>query len=291
MSSEAIFSVKVKRKRPLETLGFGLIAAVALGVAALVVYFVIYILARGIPALNIRFLTTAENPILETIGIFPSIVNTLYIIFFSLLISVPIGVGGAVYLSEYATDRRVADAIEFAAEVLSGIPSILYGVFGYVFFCLALGMGVSLLSGSLTLSVMALPVIMRTTQEALRTVPKAYREGALGLGAGKWRIIRTILLPCSLKGVLTGMILATGRMVGESAALLLVAGGSAMYMPRGTVFNQMAASGSTLSVELYRYAYSRGDNSTAFGIAAVLIIISGALNLTVRFMAGRLGKA
>jgi phosphate transport system permease protein len=291
VSSEAIFSVKVKRKRPLETLGFGLIAAVALGVAALVVYFVIYILARGIPALNIRFLTTAENPILETIGIFPSIVNTLYIIFFSLLISVPIGVGGAVYLSEYATDRRVADAIEFAAEVLSGIPSILYGVFGYVFFCLALGMGVSLLSGSLTLSVMALPVIMRTTQEALRTVPKAYREGALGLGAGKWRIIRTILLPCSLKGVLTGMILATGRMVGESAALLLVAGGSAMYMPRGTVFNQMAASGSTLSVELYRYAYSRGDNSTAFGIAAVLIIISGALNLTVRFMAGRLGKA
>ncbi|MDR2751702.1 MAG: ABC transporter permease subunit, partial [Clostridiales bacterium] len=193
--------------------------------------------------------------------------------------------------SEYATDRRVADAIEFAAEVLSGIPSILYGVFGYVFFCLALGLGVSLLSGSLTLSVMALPVMMRTTQEALRTVPKAYREGALGLGAGKWRIIRTILLPCSLKGVLTGMILATGRMVGESAALLLVAGGSAMYMPRGTVFNQMAASGSTLSVELYRYAYSRGDNSTAFGIAAVLIIISGALNLTVRFMAGRLGKA
>jgi phosphate transport system permease protein len=290
-SQSEIFSIKPSRKRPLEALGFGLIAAVALGVAALVVYFVIYILARGIPALNIRFLTTAENPILETIGIFPSIVNTLYIIFFSLLISVPIGVGGAVYLSEYATDRRVADAIEFAAEVLSGIPSILYGVFGYVFFCLALGMGVSLVSGALTLSVMALPVMMRTTQEALRTVPKAYREGALGLGAGKWRIIRTILLPCSLKGVLTGMILATGRMVGESAALLLVAGGSAMYMPRGSVFNQMAASGSTLSVELYRYAYSRGDNSTAFGIAAVLIIISGALNLTVRFMAGRLGKA
>jgi phosphate transport system permease protein len=284
-------AITAKKPRPLETAAFALIVLLSAFVAALVIYFAVYILVKGIPAITIPFLTSAENPIKETIGIFPSIVNTFYIIIFSLLLAVPIGAGGAIYLNEYAASKRIVEAIEFAAEVLSGIPSILYGVFGYVFFCMMLGLGVSLFSGTLTLAIMALPIMMRTTQEALRTVPKSYREGALGLGAGKWRIIRTILLPCSLKGILTGVILSTGRMVSESAALLLVAGGSAMYMPRGSIFKQMGASGSTLSVELYRYAYSRGDNNTAFGIAAVLITIVIALNLSTRFIAGRLNKA
>jgi phosphate transport system permease protein len=280
-----------RKKRPLEAAAYAAIVLLSVCVAALVVYFVVYILAKGLPAVSLRFLSSAENPILGTIGIFPSIVNTLLIIFFSLIFAVPVGVGGAVYLNEYASNKRVAGTIEFAAEVLSGIPSILYGVFGYVFFCMMLGLGVSLISGSLTLAVMALPIMIRTTQEALRTVPNAYREGALGLGAGKWRIIRTILIPSSAKGILTGMILSMGRMVGESAALLLVAGGSAMYMPRGDVLTQMGSSGSTLSVELYRYAYSRGDNATAFGIASVLIVIVVALNLSTRLIAGRLSKS
>ena len=283
-------AITAKKRRPLEKLLYFTIIFFSGCVFLLVIYFIIFILVKGIPAISWSFLTTAPNPIKQTIGIFPSIVNTIYIIVFSLLLSIPIGVGGAIYLNEYAKNKRLVRIIEFATETLSGIPSILYGIFGYVFFCVLLNLGVSLIAGFLTLTIMVLPIMIRTTQEALKSVSVSYREGSLGLGATKWYMVRTILLPCSLKGILTGIILSIGRMVSESAALLLTAGGSAMYMPKGSLFNQLSGSGSTLSVELYRYAYSRGENDVAFGIAAVLIIIVILLNLLMRFIAGRLNR-
>lgn len=200
------------------------------------------------------------------------------------------GRGRAIYLNEYATAPKLVRAVEFATETLAGIPSILYGVFGYMVFCMLFGFKVSLLAGILTLTIMALPIMIRTTQEALRAVPRSYREAALGLGSTKWYMVRTVLLPCSLKGILTGIILSTGRMVSESAALMLVAGQDGAYLPKGNLWQQLKTGGSTLSVELYRYATSRGDNNTAFGIAAVLIIIVILLNMLARFIAGRLNK-
>ena len=279
-----------RKRRSLEKVFYGIIYLLSGCVLALVVYFISTILIRGLPAVSWSFLSTAPNPIKQTIGIFPSIVNTLYVIFFTLIICIPLGVGGAIYLNEYANNKRFVRIIEFATETLSGIPSILYGVFGYVVFCLLFGLKVSLISGILTLTIMTLPIMIRTTQEALKAVPKTYREGALGMGSTKWYMVRTVLLPSSLKGILTGIILSIGRMVSESAALLLVAGGSSMYMPKGSILDQLSGSGSTLSVELYRYAYSRCDNETAFGIAAVLIMIVIILNLLTRFIAGRLDK-
>ncbi|MCL2671934.1 MAG: phosphate ABC transporter permease PstA [Clostridiales bacterium] len=282
--------ITYRKRRPFEKIVYGVIWLLAIAVLALVLYFIATILIRGIPAISWTFLTTASNPIKQTTGIFPSIANTLYIIFFTLLLSVPIGVGGAIYLNEYAANKRLVRIIEFATETLAGIPSILYGVFGYVAFCILFDLKVSLIAGVLTLTIMVLPIMIRTSQEALRAVPKSYREGALGIGATKWYMVRTILLPSSLKGILTGIILSIGRMVGESAALLLVAGNSANYMPQANVFAQMAGSGSTLSVELYTYATSRGRNDIAFGIAAVLIVIVIALNLLTRTVARKLNK-
>jgi len=278
------------KSRPLEKLFYALIYLVSGCVLALVVYFIATILLRGIPVITPDFLFTAPNPIEQTVGIFPSIINTLYIIFFALLICVPIGVGGAIYLNEYAKNKRFVRIIEFATETLSGIPSILYGVFGYMVFCLLFGFKVSLIAGILTLTIMVLPIMIRTTQEALKAVPHSYREGALGMGSTKWYAVRTILLPSSLKGILTGIILSIGRMIGESAALLLTAGGSAMYMPKGGIFDQLSSAGSTLSVELYRYAYTRGDNDTAFGIAAVLVVIVITLNVSMRLVARGLDR-
>ncbi|MCL1923678.1 MAG: phosphate ABC transporter permease PstA [Propionibacteriaceae bacterium] len=279
-----------KKSRPGEKIIYGLIYGLSACVLALAIYFICVILLRGLPNLTWSFVSTAPNPIKQTIGIFPSISNTLNMIIFTILICVPIGVGGAIYLNEYATNKPVIRAIEFATETLAGIPSILYGVFGYIVFCLLFDLKVSLMAGALTLTIMVLPIMIRTSQEALRAVPNSYREGALGIGASKWYMVRTILLPSSLSGILTGIILSIGRMVSESAALLLVAGGSAMYMPKGNIFQQMSGSGSTLSVELYRYATSRGDNDTAFGIAAVLLIIVIILNLLTRSIAGRLQR-
>jgi len=279
-----------RKKRPFEKLFYGIIYLLSGCVLALVIYFISITLIIGLPAVTWDFISTAPNPIKQTIGIFPSIVNTLYMILFTLIICVPIGVGGAIYLNEYAKNKRLVRVIEFATETLSGIPSILYGVFGYMVFCLLFDFKVSLIAGILTLTIMVLPIMIRTSQEALKSVPLSYREGALGMGSTKWYMVRTILLPSSLKGILTGIILSIGRMVSESAALLLVAGGSAMYMPKGSLWSQLSSSGSTLSVELYRYAYSRGDNETAFGIAAVLIVIVILLNLLTRFIAGRLNR-
>lgn len=283
-------SLMKKRRRPGDLILYALIYFFSAVILFMVLYFLGYILWRGLPMLTPEFLSSAPNPIEHTEGILPAIINTLYIIVLSLLISVPIGVGGAVYLNEYAKNRRLIRIIEFTTETLSGIPSIIFGVFGYVFFCTTLGLKVSLVSGALTLTLMVLPTIIRTMQEALKAVPKSYREGAAGLGAARWYTIRTILLPAAMPGLVTSIILAAGRVVGESAALILVAGGSAIYMPRGNLFQQLMGSGGTLSVELYRYAYSQGNNDVGFGIAAVLVLIVLLLNLLTRFISRRLEK-
>lgn len=272
------------KKRPLDKLMYGLIFLCTTAVFTLVLFFIGYILRKGLPNISLSFLTTAPNPTEQTIGILPSIINTFYVIITAILVSVPIGVGGAIYLSEYAKNKRLISIIEFTTETLSGIPSIIFGVFGYVFFCTLLNLKVSLISGALTLTIMVLPTIIRTTSEALKAVPKSYREGALGIGATKWYMIRTIILPCASRGIITSIILAIGRIIGESAALILVAGGSAMYMPSGNILDQMMGSGSTLSVELYRYAYSRGETEVGFAIAAVLLIISVLINLLVKLV-------
>ena len=285
-----VSSLMKKKRRLSDIILYGLIYFFSAAILLMVLYFIAYILWNGIPMLTGAFLTTAPNPIEKTVGILPAIINTAYIIVLSLLISVPVGVGGAIYLNEYAKNKRLIRVIEFTTETLAGIPSIIFGVFGYVFFCTALNMNVSLLSGALTLTIMVLPTIIRNMQEALKAVPKSYREGAAGLGASKWYTIRTILLPAAMPGLITSIILATGRIVGESAALILVAGGSAIYMPRGNILEQMMGSGATLSVELYRYAYSQGKNDVGFGIAAVLLIIVLVLNLLTRWISRRLEK-
>lgn len=283
-------SLMKKKRRPVDMLLYGLIYFFSIAILAMVVYFIVYILWQGLPMLTWDFLFTAPNPLEDTIGILPAIINTVYIILLSVLISVPLGVGGAIYLNEYAKNKILIRIIEFTTETLAGIPSIIFGVFGYIFFCTTLNLKVSLVSGALTLTLMVLPTIIRNMQEALKAVPKSYREGAAGLGATKWHTIRTILLPSAMPGLITAIIFAIGRIVGESAALILVSGGSAIYMPRGNIFEQFMGSGATLSVELYRYAYSRGLNDVGFGIAAVLLIIVLILNFTTRFISRRLEK-
>lgn len=282
-------SITEKRKRPLDKLAYFGIFLFAFLVFAMVVLFVVYILYNGIPGLTWEFLTTAPNPIEQTIGILPSVINTGYMILLAILFAVPVGVGGAIYLCEYAKNKRLIRIIEFTTETLSGIPSIIFGVFGYVFFCTLLNLKVSLLSGALTLTIIVLPTIVRTTGEALKAVPNSYREAAQGIGATKWYMIHTVLLPSASRGIITSIILAIGRIVGESAALILVSGGSAMYMPRGNFFEQIMGSGATLSVELYRYAYSRGENGIGFSIAVVLLAISVLLNLLVKLINKKLG--
>lgn len=284
-----IHSITAKRRRPMDKAAYFLIYLVSAGVGLMVLFFAGYIFYKGIPKLSLAFLTTAPNPIQHTIGILPSIINTVYIILLSLLFSVPLGIGGAIYLGEYAKHKQITRMIEFTIETLSGIPSVIFGVVGYLCFCTLLDLKVSLLSGALTLTIIVLPTIVRTTGEALRAVPASYREAAMGMGATKWYMIRTVLLPSASRGILTAIILAAGRMIGESAALLLVAGGSAMYMPRGNLGQQIMSSGSTLAVELYRYAYSRGDNETGFAIAAVLLVIAILLNLSVKAINKKLG--
>jgi phosphate transport system permease protein len=287
MMSESIFG---KTTRSGEIIAYGAIWFFSLAIVAMTIFFAIYILVHGLGGISLKLLTTASNPINETIGILPAIINTVCVIILSLLFAIPIGVGGAVYINEYAKNRNIVRAIEFASETLSGIPSIIYGVFGYIFFCLFLNFKVSLLSGSLTLAIMVLPTIIRTTQEALKAVPVSYRDGATGIGATKWVAIRTILIPSAVGGIITSIILSVGRIVGESAALLLVAGGSANYMPKGNAFDLIMGSGATLSVELYRYAYTRGDNDVGFAIAAMLLIIVIGLNLSIKFLAGKLNR-
>ncbi len=238
---------------------------------ALLVALIGYILVRGLPHVTWQLLSTSPSMMKGTIGILPNILNTLYLILFTLLISLPLGVGAAVYLTEYAKSRRFAAAVEFATETLAGIPSILYGLVGMLFFCQMLGFKTSLLSGGCTLVVMILPTIIRTTQESLKTVPQSYREGALGLGASKWHMIRTIVLPSSLDGIVTGCILAVGRIVGESAALLFTAGVGTVVA--SNMFAAFTRSGGSLSVALYMYVSERGEFDVGFAIAAILMVL------------------
>ena len=261
-----------------------LMGAAAAVTAALVLFLIAYVLIKGLPNVSWTLLSTAPSYLSDRIGILPDILNTLYIVIATLLIVLPLGVGAAIYLTEYATNRRLIGAIEYAAETLSGIPSIIYGLVGMLFFCQFLNMKTSLLAGALTLVIMNLPTIMRTTQESLKTVPQSYREGAFGLGAGKWRVIRTVVLPGCVDGVITGCILSVGRILGESAALLFTAG---FAHALNGFFDGLSSAGATLTVALYVYAKEQGQFDVAFAIAAILMIltllINGAAMLVERY--------
>ena len=252
----------------------------AILVTILVVGIIGLVLVRGLPHVNLTFLTTTSSILKGTNGILPAILNTLYIILLTLIIVLPLGVGAAVYLTEYATNHTLIAVIEFTNETLAGIPSIIYGLVGMLVFAQALGFQTSLLSGSLTLVIMTLPTIIRTTQESLKTVPMGYREGAMGLGAGKWHIIRTIVLPCSIDGIVTGCILAIGRIVGESAALLFTAG--AAQIIANNIIEAYGSNGASLSVLLYLRAFENGDFDSAWGIGAILLVLVLIINIAAR---------
>ena len=251
-----------------------LMGAAAVITAALVLFLIAYVLVKGLPNVSWTLLSTAPSYLSDRIGILPDLLNTLYIVIATLLIVLPLGVGAAIYLTEYATNRRVIGVIEYAAETLSGIPSIIYGLVGMLFFCQFLNMKTSLLAGALTLVIMNLPTIMRTTQESLKTVPQSYREGAFGLGAGKWRVIRTVVLPGCVDGVITGCILSVGRILGFAHAL-------------NGFFDGLSSAGATLTVALYVYAKEQGQFDVAFAIAAILmlltLLINGAAMLVERY--------
>lgn len=244
--------------------------------AGIVLLLIGYVLIRGVPNITWELITTKPSYLTGHIGIQPYIRNTLYIIITTLLIVLPLGVGAAIYLTEYAKNAKLVSVIEYAAETLSGIPSIIYGLVGMLIFCQTFKLRTSLLAGSLTLVIMNLPTIMRTTQESLKTVPQAYREGAFGLGAGKWRVVRTVVLPNCIDGVLTGCILSVGRILGESAALLFTSGiaHALLSFPMG-----LKSSGATLTVALYVYAKERGEFGAAFAIAAILMVLTVLINL------------
>ena len=244
--------------------------------AALVLFLFGYVLIKGLPNISWELLSTKPSYLTERIGILPDILNTLYLLLATLVVGLPLGVGAAVYLTEYAGNRRLVSLIEYAAETLSGIPSIIYGLVGMLFFCQFLSMKTSLLAGALTLVIMNLPTIMRTTQESLKTVPQSYREGAFGLGAGKWRVVRTVVLPNCLDGIITGCILAAGRVLGKSAALLYTAGFA--HAVHG-LKEGLLSPGASLTVALYVYAKEEGEFEVAFAIAAVLMLLTLLLNL------------
>ena len=252
---------------------------------ALLVFMIGYIFYRGLPHVTWNLISTKPSYLSDNIGILPDILNTLYIVIATLVIVLPLGVGAAIYLTEYARNRKLVTVIEFATETLTGIPSIIYGLVGMLIFTPLLGK--SLLAGALTLVIMTLPTIVRTTQESLKTVPASYREGALGLGSGKWHMIRAIVLPCSIDGVVTGCILAIGRIVGESAALLFTAG---FAHALNGFFTGLTSSGATLTVALYVYAKEQGEFEVAFAIAAILMILTLIINLSANFVGKKLKR-
>ena len=266
------------KKRNVYIWGVRILMWMAAGItAALTLFLLGYVLIKGLPNITWELLSTKPSYLRGTVGILPDILNTLYIILTTLLIVLPLGVGAAIYLTEYAANRKLVGMIEYAAETLSGIPSIIYGLFGSLFFCQFMDLDKSLLAGALTLVIMNLPTIMRTTQESLKTVPQSYREGAFGLGAGKWRVIRTVVLPNCVEGVITGCILSVGRIVGESAALLFTAG---FAHALNNFKDALLSSGSTLTVALYVYATEDGNFEVAFAIAAILMILTLLINLS-----------
>lgn len=254
----------------------GLMGIAAALTSALVLFLIAYVFVKGIPNISWELLSTSPSYLSERIGILPDILNTIYIVLATLVIVLPLGVGAAVYLTEYAGNKKLVSAIEYAAETLSGIPSIIYGLVGMLFFCRFLNMQTSLLAGALTLVIMNLPTVMRTTQESLKTVPQSYREGAFGLGAGKWRVIRTVVLPGCIDGVVTGCILSVGRILGESAALLFTAG---FAHALNGIIEGLGSAGATLTVALYVYAKEQGEFGVAFAIAAILMILTLIINL------------
>lgn len=244
--------------------------------AGIVIFMIAYVFVRGVPNITWELLSTSPSYLSGRIGILPDIMNTLYIVLATIVIVLPLGVGAAVYLTEYAKNKRVVAVIEYAAETLSGIPSIIYGLVGMLLFCQFLGMKTSLIAGALTLVIMNLPTVMRTTEESLKTVPQSYREGAFGLGAGKWRVIRTVVLPGCIDGVITGCILSVGRILGESAALLFTAG---FAHALNGIIDGLGSAGATLTVALYVYAKEQGEFAVAFAIAAILMVLTLLINL------------
>ena len=254
---------------------------------ALLVFLIGYIFYRGVGNLSWQLVSSQTSYIKGTIGILPNILNTLYIILVAMVIVLPLGVGAAIYLTEYATNHKVVAIIEFATETLTAIPSPIFGLVGMLFFLQKLGLAPGILAGGLTLVVMILPTIVRTTQESLKTVPQSYREGALGLGAGKWHMVRTVVLPNAIDGIVTGCILAVGRIVGESAALLFTAGFGLIL---NDFFTSLQSSSATLTVALYVYANERGETGVAFAIATILMILTFLINLTANFAGKKLKK-
>lgn len=280
-------SLMVKRRRASDTVLKALIYTSAVFSVLLLLGIIGYVLYKGIASINWEFLTTVTSTLKGTVGIAGNIVNTLYIVVITLLIATPLGIGSAIYLNEYAKPGRLVRTIEFTTETLSGIPSIIFGLFGMVFFGNVLGLGYSILTGSLTLTLMILPLITRNTQEALKTAPDSYRNGALGMGAAKWYMIRTILLPSAMPGIITGVILAIGRIVGESAALLFTAG-SGYLLPKAGIglAEKVMQSGGTLTIQLY-LSMSKAQYDIAFGIAVVLLAIVLGINLLTKYLAKR----
>jgi len=267
----------------------GLIWAAAGIICLLLLGLVVCILYKGLPHITGELLTSKPSLLEGTVGILPNILNTLYIILMTLIVVLPLGVGSAIYLNEYAKNKKAVKLIELATETLAGIPSIIYGLVGMLIFVQFCSLGTSLLAGALTLVIMTLPTIIRTTQESLKTVPDSYREGGLALGAGKWHMIRTAVLPSAIDGIITGCILSIGRIVGESAALLFTAGMANEMLGMISAVTPNHA-GSTLTVSLYMYAKERGDFETAFAIAAILLILTLIINLSAKFAAKKLKK-
>ena len=279
---------KLSARRQVYDRGLRALVWICAGITcALLVFLIGYIFCRGVGNLSWTLLTSQTSYIQDTIGILPNILNTLYIILVAMVIVLPLGVGAAIYLTEYAEGRRVVEIIEFATETLTGIPSIIFGLVGMLFFIQKLGLNPGILAGGLTLVIMILPTIVRTTQESLKTVPQSYREGALGLGAGKWHMVRTVVLPNAVDGIVTGCILAVGRIVGESAALLFTAG---FGLVLNDFITSLQSSSATLTVALYVYANERGETGVAFAIAAILMILTFAINLSANLVGRKLKK-
>ena len=281
---------KISLERKIKCTVLNILMYLSAGIICLILLGLIgYILYRGLPHISLEFLTEKPSLLRETVGILPNILNTIYIILITLVIVLPIGVGAAIYLNEYAKNKKVVKIIELATETLSGIPSIIYGLVGMLIFVQFFSLGTSLLAGSLTLVIMTLPTVIRTTQESLKTVPNGYREGSLALGAGKWYMIRTVVLPSAIDGIVTGCILSIGRIVGESAALLFTAGMANEVLGLVDAVKPGRA-GSSLTVALYMYAKERGEFEIAFAIAAILLVLTFIINLSAKFTAKMLKK-
>ena len=280
-------NLPLRRKAYCGTMNFMMLLCTGITVA-LTFFLIIYIAVESIPHFSVKILTTKPSYLDDSIGVLPDILNTIYIIITTLVFVLPLGIGAAIYLTEYAKSKKLVGMIEYAIESLAGIPSIIYGLTGMLIFCQFFSLKTSLLSGALTLVIMNMPTIIRTVQESLKTVPQGYREGAFGLGAGKWHMIRTVVLPCCIDGIVTGCILATGRMIGESAALLFTAG---FAHALNGFFDALTHSGATLTVALYVYAKEQGEFEVAFVIAAILLVLSFITNMSASYVGRRFQKS